>query len=174
MNGQKTARDGLLAAKLLQARTLGGRLPRKPLWWTAGPFRNINRNFRDTDPRGTTRAGSRPRQQCRPGPQGAEEKDAARGHFPRDEAPRTLRKALRKEGAGEGGTDPPRPKARRQTCPARRSAARQAEADAAYRCARSRSGRRQRSGPPAALTLRGPWLRPCGATRAACLFVPAT
>jgi len=37
------------------------------------------------------------RQQCRSGPQGAQEEDAARGHFPRDETPRALRKTLRKE-----------------------------------------------------------------------------
>src|ERR1700745_872803 len=128
MNGQKTARDGLLAAKLLQARTLGGRLPRKPLWWTAGPFRNINRNFRDTDPRGTTRAGSRPRQQCRPGPQGAEEKDAARGHFPRNEAPRPLREALREESPRKGRSRAPRAQAGPQEVAARRPAADEAEA----------------------------------------------
>src|SRR5262249_27398829 len=34
---------------------------------------------------GITRAGSRPRQQCRSSPQGAQEEDAARGHLPRDE-----------------------------------------------------------------------------------------
>src|SRR6476619_4688862 len=59
-------------------------------------------------------AGSRPRQQRRPGPQGAQEEDAARGHFPRDETPRPLRKTIRKESAGKGGSDPPGPQARAQ------------------------------------------------------------
>src|SRR6185437_9715930 len=53
------------------------------------------------------RASSRSRQQRRPGPQGAQEKDAARGHFPRDEAPRSLRKAIRKKSARKGRRDPP-------------------------------------------------------------------
>src|SRR5262249_4535864 len=76
------------------------------------------RTIRDHN-KGTTRAGSRPRQQCRPGPQGAEEKDAARGYLPRDEAPRPLREAIGKEGAREGGGDPPRAQARAQAHPAR-------------------------------------------------------
>jgi len=44
------------------------------------------RAYQPLDRKGTPRAGFRPRQQCRPSPQGAEEEDAARGHFPRDEA----------------------------------------------------------------------------------------
>src|SRR5262249_56861132 len=79
--------------------------------------------------RGTTRAGSRSRQQRRPGPQGAEEEDAARGYFPRDEAPRSLRKALRKEGPRKGGSDPPGAQARAQAHAARGSPADEAEAD---------------------------------------------
>src|SRR5262249_30450388 len=68
------------------------------------------------------------RQQCRSGPQGAEEEDAARGHFPRDEAPRPLRKTLREEGAREGGSDPPGAQARAQAHAARRSVADETEA----------------------------------------------
>src|SRR5262249_1975963 len=78
--------------------------------------------------RGTTRAGSRSRQQRRPGPQGAEEEDAARGYFPRDEAPRSLRKALRKESPRKGGSDPPGAQARAQADAARGSPADEAEA----------------------------------------------
>src|SRR5260370_10772800 len=74
------------------------------------------------------RAGSRSRQQCRPGPQGAEEEDAARGDFPRDEAPRPLRKTLREEGAREGGSDPPGAQAGAQARAARRALAQQAQA----------------------------------------------
>ena len=55
--------------------------------------------FNPIDWRGMTRAGSRPRQQRRPSPQGAQEEDAARGHLPRDEAPRPLREAIREERA---------------------------------------------------------------------------
>ncbi len=58
--------------------------------------------------RRNTRAGTRPRQQRRPGPQGAQEEDAARGHFPRNEASRPLRKAVREEGPSEGGSGSPR------------------------------------------------------------------
>src|SRR5262249_16672852 len=95
-----------------------------------------------TDREGTTRAGSRPRQQRRPGPQGAQEKDAARGDFPRDEASRPLRKAIREEGAGAGGGHPPGPQAGAQARPARRPVAGQAQAgDARPR----RSGCPQRS-----------------------------
>src|SRR5262249_6542357 len=63
------------------------------------------------------------------GPQGAQEENAARGDFPRDEAPRPLRETLRKEGPGEGGSDPPRPQACPQTHAARGTAADEAEAD---------------------------------------------
>src|SRR5450759_1705761 len=73
--------------------------------------------------RRSKRASSRSRQQRRPGPQGAQEEDAARGHFPRDEASRPLRKTLGKEGAGKGGSDPPRPQAGAQEDAARRPAA---------------------------------------------------
>jgi len=66
-------------------------------------------------------AGSRPRQQCRSGPQGVEEEDAARRRLPRDEAPKALRKALREENPGEGGSHPTRPQARTQKVAARRS-----------------------------------------------------
>ena len=65
------------------------------------------------------RAGHRQGQQCRPGAEGAEEEDAARGHLPRDEASRSLRKAIREEGAREGRRRPPRPQARPQARPAR-------------------------------------------------------
>src|SRR5260370_32119281 len=74
------------------------------------------------------RAGSRSRQQCRPGPQGAQEEDAARGDFPRDEAPRPLRKTIREEGARTGGSDPPGAQAGAQARAARRPAAQQAQA----------------------------------------------
>src|SRR6266496_1057623 len=84
--------------------------------------------LRISEGRGTTRAGSRPRQQCRPGPQGAEEEDAARGHFPRDEAPRPLRKTLREEGAREGGSHPPGAQAGAQARATRGPAAQQAQA----------------------------------------------
>src|SRR2546430_2431109 len=83
--------------------------------------------MRISEGRGTTRAGSRPRQQCRPGPEGAEEEDAARGHFPRDEASRALRKAVGKEGAGKGRGDPPGPQARAQASATRRPASEQAQ-----------------------------------------------
>src|ERR1035437_37509 len=73
--------------------------------------------------RGTPRAGTRPRQQCRPGSQGAEEEDAARGHLPRDEAPRPLRETLREESPREGGSHQPRPQARDQEIAARGPAA---------------------------------------------------
>src|SRR5262249_24143873 len=66
--------------------------------------------------------------QCRSGPQGAEEEDAARGHFPRDEAPRPLRKTLREKGAREGGSDPPGAQARAQAHAARRLVADEAAA----------------------------------------------
>jgi hypothetical protein len=59
--------------------------------------------------RRSKRASSGSRQQRRSSPEGAEEEDAARGHFPRDEASRSLRKAVGKEGSGEGGSDPSRP-----------------------------------------------------------------
>src|SRR5262249_2863830 len=91
------------------------------------------------------RAGSRPRQQCRPSPQGAEEEDAARGHLPRDEASRTLRKTLRKEGPREGGSDPPGA----QACP-QAHAARGAVADEAA-AGPGRTRRPARSAPPALL-----------------------
>src|SRR5579863_3369959 len=74
------------------------------------------------------RAGSRSRQQCRSSPQGAEEEDAARGHFPRDETPRSLRKAIGKKSKREGRGDPPRPQARAQAPAARGPAADEAEA----------------------------------------------
>src|SRR5579872_4642494 len=79
-----------------------------------------------------TRAGSRPGQQRRPSPQGAEEEDAARGRIPRDEAPRPLRKAVGTQSAGTCGGDPPRPQARPQKAAARRSAADEAEAETRY------------------------------------------
>src|SRR3979409_2459417 len=74
------------------------------------------------------RAGSRPRKQRRPSPQGAEEEDAARGYFPRDEAPRPLRKALREEGPRKGRSGAPRAQAGPQEAAARRPAADEAEA----------------------------------------------
>src|SRR3954466_6311562 len=82
-------------------------------------------------------AGSRSRQQCRSSPQGAEKEDAARGDFPRDEAPRPLRKTVGKEGPGAGRSDSPRPQARPQEDAARGSAADEAE-DRARRRSRSR------------------------------------
>src|ERR1700727_3141893 len=48
------------------------------------------------------RAGTRSRQQCRSSPQGPQEEDATRRNLPRNEASRTLREALREEGAREG------------------------------------------------------------------------
>src|SRR4051794_27254690 len=84
-------------------------------------------------------AGSRSRQQCRSSPQGAEEEDAARGDFPRDEAARPLRKALRKEGPRKGRSRAPRAQARAQEAAARRPAADEAEAGI-----RRRPGRRTR------------------------------
>src|SRR6516225_1123870 len=53
------------------------------------------------DRRGMPHAGSRPRQQCRPSPQGAEEEDAARRRLPQDEAPQALRKTLGEKSPGE-------------------------------------------------------------------------
>src|ERR1035437_5557545 len=94
--------------------------------------------------RGTPRAGTRPRQQCRPSPQGAEEEDAARGHLPRDETPRPLREPLREESSREGGSHPPRPQARPQEDAARGSAADEASGDP-----RGPRKRRPRAHPPA-------------------------
>src|SRR4029079_4194974 len=76
--------------------------------------------------RRSKRASSRSRQQRRPGPEGAQKEDAARGHFPRDETPRPLRKTIGKEGAEKGGGAPPGPQARAQEDAARRSVACQA------------------------------------------------
>src|SRR6516165_9914074 len=42
------------------------------------------------NPKGMQRASFRPRQQCRPSPQGVEEEDAARRSLPRDDAARPL------------------------------------------------------------------------------------
>src|SRR5271166_6159435 len=67
-----------------------------------------------------TRASTRSRQQCRSGPQGAQEKDAARGNFSRDEASRSLREAVRKEGARKGGGGAARAQAGAQEVAARR------------------------------------------------------
>src|ERR1051325_3783206 len=85
-------------------------------------------------------AGSRSRQQCRSSPQGAEEEDAARGDFPRDEAPRPLRKALREKGPRKGRSRAPRTQARPQEIAARRPAA--DEAEAGIRCGAWRTRRR--------------------------------
>src|ERR1035437_5149463 len=93
--------------------------------------------------RGTPRAGTRPRQQCRPSPQGAEEEDATRGHLPRDEAPRPLRETLREESPREGGSHPPRPQARAQEIAARGPAADEASGDP-----RGPGKRRPRARPP--------------------------
>src|SRR5262249_17906601 len=61
--------------------------------------------------------------------QGAEKEDAARGHLPRDEAPRPLRKTLREEGPRKGGSRAPCSQACPQEAAARRVAADEAEAD---------------------------------------------
>src|SRR5262249_34734731 len=69
--------------------------------------------------------------------------DAARGHFPRDEAPRALRKTLREKGTRKGGSDPPGAQARAQAHAARRLVADEAAA---------RPGRSRRSGARSAPT----------------------
>src|SRR5271166_4875722 len=76
----------------------------------------------------TSRAGTRSRQQCRSGPQGAQEEDAARGNFSRDEASRSLREAVRKEGARKGGGGAARAEAGAQEVAARRLVAGQGQA----------------------------------------------
>src|SRR6185437_6033965 len=76
-------------------------------------------------------------------PQGAEEEDAAGGYFPRDEAPRALRKALREEGPRKGGSRAPRAQAGPQEVAARRPAADEAEAGV-RRGSRRRRARRSR------------------------------
>src|ERR1035437_2240787 len=93
--------------------------------------------------RGTPRAGTRPRQQCLPSSQGTEEEDAARGHLPRDEAPRPLRETLREESPREGGSHPPRPQARAQEIAARGPAADEVSGDP-----RGPGKRRPRARPP--------------------------
>ena len=74
------------------------------------------------------RASTRSRQQRGSGPQGAQEEDAARGHFPRDEASRPLREAVREAGAREGGGGSARAQARSQEAAARGPPSDQAEA----------------------------------------------
>jgi hypothetical protein len=76
-------------------------------------------------PSGTLRAGTRSRQQCRSGASGAEEKDAAGRHFPRNEDAQPLREAVREAEPAEGGSRPPRAEAGSQAGAARRSACRQ-------------------------------------------------
>src|SRR5262249_35070863 len=103
------------------------------------PFSGSFALTRSEPQRRSKRASSRSRQQRRPSPEGAEEEDAARGHFPRDEASRPLRKTIGKEGAGEGGSDPPGPQARAQKDAARRPPARQATSRSRRRSRRRRS-----------------------------------
>src|SRR6185437_2140461 len=95
------------------------------------------------------RASSRSRQQRRPSPQGAQEKDAARRHFPRDETSRSLRKTIGTKGAGKGGSDPSGPQARAQEDAARRPASGQATTDTRTGWSWRRSWRP-----------RGPWRTP--------------
>src|ERR1700730_6606342 len=54
-----------------------------------------HRFWQSLDQRRIPSASSRTRQQCGPSPEGIEEEDAARGRLSRDEAARSLRKALR-------------------------------------------------------------------------------
>lgn len=76
---------------------------------------------------GTTRASSRPRQQCRPGSPRPEEEAPARRCLSRNEAARPLREAFRAPRARHAGRHQPRPQERPQGGPARRpSAQRQA------------------------------------------------
>src|SRR5918998_3181191 len=72
------------------------------------------------------RADSCPGQQRRSGAPSLEEEDAARRHFPGDEASGALREALGEEGAGEGRGGPPGPKADPQAHAARGPASVQA------------------------------------------------
>src|SRR5260370_42586242 len=104
---------------------IGAPVARVP--WPSGPLTVRSK-------RNTPRAGSRPRQQCRPSPQGAEEEDAARGRIPRDETPRPLRKTLREEGPGEDGSHPPRPQARPQKAATRGFAADEASGNPRRSC----------------------------------------
>src|SRR6478752_3781100 len=104
------------------------------------PFFGLCLNPSDQQRR-SKRASTRSRQQRRSGPEGAEEEDAARGHFPRNEASRPLRKTIGKEGAGKGGSDPPGPQARAQEDAARGTAADEAPSGSRRRSWRRRSGR---------------------------------
>src|SRR5438309_8396143 len=87
---------------------------RRPSLGTVGAGR------RAANRRETSGSDFRPRQQRRPGPEGAEEEDAARGLVPRDEAARALREALREARPPEGRGRAPRPQAGPQARPARR------------------------------------------------------
>ena len=64
-----------------------------------GPGRQARRAAFWNKQKETSLAGIGPRQQCRPGSQGAEKEDATGRRLPRDEAPKVLRKAI-----GENGT----------------------------------------------------------------------
>src|SRR5438309_12072800 len=87
---------------------------RRPSLGTVGAGR------RAANRRETSGSDFRPRQQRRPGPQGAEEEDAARGLVPRDEAARALRKAVREARPSEGGSRAPGAQAGPQAGAARR------------------------------------------------------
>src|SRR3954467_14651164 len=68
----------------------------------------------------TTLAGIRPRQQRRPGAEGAQEEDAARRDLSRNAPPQGLRETVREAGAREGRSDSPDAQARPQAGAARR------------------------------------------------------
>src|SRR5690606_11583825 len=121
--------DVIGAAKARALWTNGGSsaMSRRYSWWNPaaeafayGRMQTRIHRFEKQPLTGTPRAGTRPRQQYRPGASRAEEEDAARRHFPRDEDARTLREAFREARTRKGRSGAPRTQAGAQARPARR------------------------------------------------------
>jgi len=68
----------------------------------------------------SNRTDRSPRQQRRPGAEGPQEEDAARGRLPGNEGPHCLREAVRGQGSSEGRGHPQGAETSPQTRPARR------------------------------------------------------
>ncbi len=83
-------------------------------------------------------AGTRSRQQRRPGAESAQEEDAARGAVSRNEVARPLREAIREARPREGGSHPPRSQAGAEAAAARGSPAHAEGRDDARRRTRPR------------------------------------
>jgi len=96
-----------------------------------GAFHPLNSLYQHT--KGIFLAGNRSRQQRRPGAPSAQEKDAARRRISRDEAQKILREAIRKDNAGTGWSDPPRPQTCSQESATRRAYPRYARKEGATR-----------------------------------------